>query len=276
MRSTYNLCCAPPGLTRGAAAGLSYFSPMVTDSIDRMAPTRRPTGQRVAQYQTWESLLFLHWRVPLEMLRAKIPAALEIDTFDGSAWVGLVPFAMKDVRLKGLPPVPGTADFLETNVRTYVHHQGANPGVWFFSLDAAAWLPVQVARTVWKLPYHHARMALQHEADGAVSYTTSRRAPPPVPAHCTVRYRPQGAPQAAMPGTLEHFLAERYLLYTAAGDGTLRRGQVSHTPYPLQRAEVDALDESLLAASGIVRPEDAPLAHYAAGVSVEIFPLLRV
>lgn len=249
---------------------------MTADAIDRIAPTRRPTGQRVAQYQTWESLLFLHWRVPVEMLRPKIPAALEIDTFDGSAWVGLVPFAMKGVRLKGLPPVPGTDDFLETNVRTYVHHKGAAPGVWFFSLDAAAWLPVQVARTVWKLPYHHAQMAMQHAADGTVSYSTTRRAPPPLPAHCAVTYRPVGSPQAAEPGTLEHFLAERYLLYTAVGDGSLRRGQVYHTPYPLQRAEVDTLDESLLAASGIVRPDAAPLAHYAAGVSVEIFPLQRV
>jgi len=243
--------------------------------IDRIAPTRRPEGQKVVQYQTWESLLFLHWRVPVEALRPHIPAGLEIDTFEGEAWVGLVPFAMKDVRLKHLPAVPGTANFLETNLRTYVHHQGV-PGVWFFSLDAAAWLPVQIARAVWKLPYHHARMAMSRDPDGVVAYTTERRAPPPVPARCAVRYRPEGTPSAATPGTLEHFLAERYLLYASPGEGRILRGQVYHTPYPLQTATVHSLDETLLAAAGLTRPEVPPRVHYAERVTVEIFDLLAV
>ncbi len=248
---------------------------MTEPVIDRIAPTRRPEGQRVAQYQRWESLLFLHWKVPVAALRAHIPAALEIDTFEGEAWVGLVPFAMKDVRLKALPPVPGTANFLETNLRTYVHHRGV-PGVWFFSLDAAAWLPVQIARTVWSLPYHHARMSLDRGPDGVTSYTTERRAPPPLPARCTVRYRPEGTPSPAVPGTLEHFLAERYVLYADAGGGNLRSGQVHHTAYPLQTATVLDLDESMLAAAGIARPDAPPLAHYADRVEVEIFALRKL
>ena len=240
--------------------------------MDRIAPTRRPEGRRVAQQQTWESLLFLHWRVPVEHLRPLVPAALEIDTFEGDAWVGLVPFTMKGVRLAGLPAVPGTSDFHETNLRTYVHHRGENPGVWFFSLDAAAWLPVQVARAGWHLPYHHARMSLTRGDDGVVEYDTARLGSTAA-AHCKVRYRPDGEVTPAVPGTLEHFLAERYLLYADRGGGRIQRGQVHHTPYPLQRATVLSWEESIFAAAGIARPAGEPVAHYAAGVSVDVFDL---
>ena len=243
------------------------------DQIDRLGPTRRPAGKRVAQHQTWESLLFLHWRVPVEFLRPHIPDALEIDTFDGDAWVGLVPFTMRGVRLAWLPPVPGTSDFHETNLRTYVHHRGKDPGVWFFTLEAAAWLPVQVARAGWHLPYHHARMSLTRDAAGVVDYATERRSPPPLPADCKVRYQPSGAPSPAVAGTLEHFLAERYLLYADTGAGRLQRGQVHHAPYPLQTATVHSWEESLFAACGLARPAAEPLAHYAARVDVEIFGL---
>jgi uncharacterized protein YqjF (DUF2071 family) len=242
------------------------------DPIDRIAPTRRPEGRRVAQHQTWETLLFLHWRVPVAALRPLIPAALELDTFDGDAWVGLVPFTMRGVRLAWLPAVPGTADFHETNLRTYVHHRGAQPGVWFFTLEAAAWLPVQVARIGWHLPYHHARMSLTRGDDGVIDYVTERR-DSPTPARCAVRYEPVGAPAPAAPGTLEHFLAERYLLYADTGGGRIQRGQVHHTPYPLQRAKVHAWDETIFAACGIARPAVEPIAHYASGVEVEIFDL---
>lgn len=243
------------------------------DPIDRIAPTRRPEGRSPAQHQTWETLLFLHWRVPAEALRPLIPDALEVDTFDGSAWVGLVPFTMKGVRLAWLPAVPGTSDFHETNLRTYVHHKGRDPGVWFFTLEAAAWLPVQVARAGWHLPYHHARMSLERGADGVIDYATERLSPPPLPAHFKGRYRPEGKPSPATPGTLEHFLAERYYLFADTGGGRIQRGQVHHTPYPLQRATVLSWEESICAACGVPRPEAEPLAHYAEGVDVEIFDL---
>lgn len=245
---------------------------MSADPIDRLAPTRRPAGLRLAQRQRWETLLFLHWRVPVEALRPLIPAELEIDTFDGSAWVGLVPFTMKGVRLAWLPAVPGTSDFHETNVRTYVHHRGRDPGVWFFSLDAAAWLPAKVARTFWHLPYFHADMTLDAEPDGAFAYATRRRSPPPVPATATVRCRPVGETFHAAPGTLEHFLAERYVLFAQTRAG-LQVGRVHHPPYPLRRAEVEAWDEELLAAAGIPRGPEAPQALWSPGVSVEVFAL---
>lgn len=241
------------------------------ESIDRIAPTRRPEGVRMAQRQRWETLLFLHWRVPVEALRPLIPAELEIDTFDGSAWVGLVPFTMKGVRLSWLPAVPGTSDFHETNVRTYVHYKGRDPGVWFFSLDAAAWLPAKVARTFWHLPYFHADMTLA-EADGEVSYATRRLSPQPAPAVAKVRYRPEGEDFHATPGTLEHFLAERYILYAQTRAG-LQVGRVHHPPYPLRKATVFSWEEDLLKAAGIARGGEAPMALWSPGVSVEVYAL---
>lgn len=240
--------------------------------IDRISPTMRPAGTP-AQRQRWLDLLFLHWRVPVSMLRPMIPAALEVDTFEGDAFVGLVPFAMRDVRPVWSPSVPGVSNFLETNVRTYVHREGRDPGVWFFSLDAANRLPVWIARTFWHLPYHHATMSLDKLPDGIVRYHTTRLSPPPLPAACDVTYRPVGPVQEAKPGALEHFLAERYILFADVGGGALRTGRVHHTPYPLQRAELLDWDESLLVANGIARPEGEPMAHYASGVDVDVFAL---
>ena len=243
-------------------------------TIDRIAPTRRPEG-RVAQRQSWLDLSFLHWRIPVEVLRPLVPAALEIDTYEGDAFIGVVPFTMTGVRPLWAPPVPGISNFHETNVRTYVHHQGRDPGVWFFSLEAASRIAVTIARTFWHLPYHHARMTLEKRG-GGVRYVSERKRPAPLPATCRVSCRPLGEPAAARPGTLEHFLAERYLLYTTAAGGSVRRGAVHHAPYPLQRAEIAECDETLIAAAGIARPTEAPIAHHASGVDVEIFALERV
>jgi uncharacterized protein YqjF (DUF2071 family) len=226
----------------------------------------------VAQRQSWKKLTFLHWRVPEAVLRPLVPAELTLDTFEGDAFVGLVPFTMTGVRPLWAPAVPGISNFHETNVRTYVHKDGRDPGVWFFSLDAASRVAVTVARTFWHLPYHHARMSLD-EAEGEIRYVTERLGPPPVPAGCKVTTRVLGAVSPAVGGTLEHFLAERYILYADTGGGSLSIGRVHHVPYPLQRAEAIAWEESLLQAAGIARPNDAPLAHYADGVDVEIFAL---
>lgn len=236
--------------------------------IDCIAPTRRPGG-RAAGRQDWRDLAFLHWRVPASALRPLIPAPLALDDFEGELFVGIVPFTMRGVRPWWAPPVPGLSYFHETNLRTYVHLDGRDPGVWFFSLEAANRVAVWIARTFWHLPYHHARMSLAHLDGGGVRYASSRRAGP---AACTATVAPSSPPAAATPGTLEHFLAERYVLYAAHG-GALHRGRVHHSPYPLQTARVSAWDESLLAAAGIARSAGEPLAHYASGVDVEVFPL---
>jgi uncharacterized protein len=224
------------------------------------------------QRQSWLDLSFLHWRIPVDVLRPLVPAALEIDTYEGDAFIGVVPFTMTGVRPLWSPSVPGISSFHETNVRTYVHHEGQSPGVWFFSLDAASRVAVTIARTFWHLPYYHSRMTLAKGAEG-IRYTSSRRS---LPAVCNLTCRPVSPPRVAIPGTLEHFLAERYILYADAGRGALRRGWVHHAPYPLQSAEVSAWEESLLAAAGIERPLGEPMAHYASGVDVEIFALERL
>jgi uncharacterized protein YqjF (DUF2071 family) len=244
------------------------------DSIDRLTPTIRPP-LRASMRQDWHHLLFLHWVVPAEGLRRLVPPGLDLDLFDGRAYVGLVPFTMTGVRPVWAPAVRGLSDFHETNVRTYVHRAGRDPGVWFFSLDAANPIAVALARARFYLPYYHARMSLTGEPTGAIRYTSDRLRSGPTPASCAVRATPTGLPAPAVPGTLDHFLAERYFLYAAHRD-RLYRGQVHHAPYPLQHADVTDLDETLLAAAGIERPDAAPLAHYARGVRVEVFALTRV
>ena len=253
---------------------------MPTSAIDRIGPTREPRRWPVMR-QHWRELLFLHWPVPPEAMRPLVPPQLELDLFDGTAYVGLVPFTMTGVRPVGLPPVRGLSRFHETNVRTYVHRAGRDPGVWFFSLDAANRVAVALARRLYHLPYYYARMFLDREAaarpgdPGPILYAGVRCRPEPRPASYLVRATPLGPIQPAQLGTLEHFLVERYLLY-ALDDGRLYRGQVHHHPYPLQSVDVLTLDESLLAAAGIARPGSAPLGHFARGVGVKVYALQSI
>lgn len=243
--------------------------------MDRLSPTKRPDGPP-AGYHRWRSLLFLHWQVPVEQLRPLIHPRLSIDTFDGKALVGLVPFTMEGIRpTRFLPPVPGVSAFHETNVRTYVHLDGEAPGVWFFSLDAANAVAVAAARAGWSLPYFLATMSL--EQDGStVRYATRRRYPPPTPAELEITYEIGEDLGTARPDTLEHFLAERYYLYTAGRGDSLIRGQVHHTPYPLRRASVGALRSSMLEAAGLTPTGEMLPPLYSPGVDVEVFALESV
>jgi len=230
--------------------------------------------------QKWRELLFVHWPVPAEVVRPLVPPQLDLDLFEGMAYLGLVPFTMTGVRPVGLPPVSGLSSFHETNVRTYVHVKDRDPGVWFFSLDAANSCAVRFARTFFHLPYHRAQMFLERELTGPTGQSTTivyagvRRWPSPLPASYAIRATPTGVVQPAQPGTLEHFLVERYILYTL-WQGCLYQGRVYHTAYPLQTAQILSLDETLLLAAGFQRPSTAPLAHFATGVDVEVFALRR-
>jgi uncharacterized protein YqjF (DUF2071 family) len=244
-----------------------------SDTMDRIAPTRRPPGRPV-MYQRWRTLLFLHWELPAQVLAPLLPPGLTLDTYEGRAFVGLVPFTMRGVRPAGLPAFSPLSDFHETNVRTYVHQEGRDPGVWFFSLDAANRIAVKLALAWFKLPYYFARMELKQEGPW-VSYRSERQWPAPVPARCAVRCAPAGEAASSTPGTLQHFLVERYFLYTVHSGG-LWRGQVHHTPYPVRGAQVEGLDESLLSAAGLARPPSAPLVHFSEGVDVDVFRLTRV
>lgn len=229
-------------------------------------------------YQSWRSLLFLHWKFPPEAIRPLLPPALKLDTFEGEAYVGLVPFTTQGVRPAGLPSVPCLSNFHETNVRTYVQIEGRNPGVWFFSLDAANPLAVALARRWFALPYYYARMSLDADLDDnppgrRITYRSERRPDSPINAASFISAQIAAVPPAPVAvGTLDHFLIERYLLYTVRR-GRIYRGQVHHPSYPVQPAEILACEESLLAASQISRPDEAPIVHFSGGVDVEIFSL---
>lgn len=223
--------------------------------------------------QRWRELGFLHWPVDPSAVQERLPRGLTVDTFDGQAWVGVVPFRVEGARVSFLPPVPGVSRFLEVNTRTYVHREGRDPGVWFWSLDADHPLVVAAARALFHLAYRRASIRMS-SVDGRTSFEGTRiaRGLEP-PARWSIRYGGTGAPAAATPGTLEHFLAERYILYSVSGE-RLHQGRVHHAPYPLQRGEAE-VSEDLVASAGLPRPATAPLAHYASGVDVEIFALRR-
>lgn len=236
--------------------------------MDRLSPTRRPNA-RASGTQRWRDLLFLHWEVPESVLRPLVPSDLSLDAFEGRFYVGLVPFAMFGVRPWWLPELV-SLDFLETNVRTYVHHQGKDPGVYFFSLDAASTLAVAAARQMWGLPYFNADMSLSQDDSMNFSYRARRSKSRSKPATLQVTYTAEQQTRASQPDTLEHFLFERYLLF-AERKGQLLKGQVHHAPYPVANARISHLEESLLAAAEVPVKGDPSLCHYSPGVDVEVF-----
>jgi uncharacterized protein YqjF (DUF2071 family) len=260
-------------------------SPAECCPIDRIAATARP-AERPIGYHHWTDLLFVHWRLPADLVRTLLPIELTLDTWEGDAWVGLVPFYMSGVRPWWSPPVPGVSSFCETNVRTYVHYRGRDPGVWFFSLDASNSLAVRVARWRWHLPYFRSQMNLDRAGD-SIRYASRRLWPGTAGCGCAIRATvglllghelptrelPAGR---ALPGTLEHFLIERYILYACPAPGRLLAGRVHHGPYPIREARLEAIEENVLAATGLAPPAPPCHAAFSDGVKVEIFPLRPV
>lgn len=183
----------------------------------------------------WEELLFLHWAVAPEKLAPHLPRGLELETFEGRAWLGVVPFRMARTRWRVLPPLAGTSVFPELNVRTYVR-AGGKSGVWFFSLDAASRLAVLGARVSFGLPYFHARMSCERPSDEVV-YASERTDPRGPPASFEARWRALEQPWEARTRPLERFLTERYALFALRG-GRLHVGEIAHAPWRVARAEV--------------------------------------
>ena len=232
--------------------------------LDRVAPTVRPAGPP-AGYQRWRELLFVHWSYDAAQVRALVPRSLELDLWGGRAWVGLVPFRMQATRPRWMPRPLGL-DFLETNLRTYVH-QGGKPGVYFFSLEASSWLAVKAARVTWGLPYFHAAMTARREGE-RITYRSQRKGDRA--AHLDVTYDVRDDLDPSAPGTFQHFLLERYHLF-AEKAGQLRRGQVHHRPYPVRAAAIASLDDGLVAATGLPAGGTPEAVHYSDGVDVEVF-----
>lgn len=270
----------------------------------------------------WRHLLFAHWPIAAAALRPLVSSELEIDEFEGSAWIGLVPFTMEDVSPLLLPRVPisSVTDFHECNVRTYVYPRGmendpssrrgaGGAGVWFFSLDAASRIAVWGARTFFGLPYFNARMSLHRDGD-LIDYNVERLgpfplspwerdgvrvsspfdrsvnslppSPPPSPKgrgsvpSLKCRWRALEALPPSQPGELAHFLTERYCLYAMKG-GRLHRGRIAHEPWPLRRAELLSIDDSLMRADGIdVDFTREPVLYHADRLDVRAWWLERV
>jgi uncharacterized protein len=237
-------------------------SDTVTSLLDRTAqrPWPLPSGPWIMA-QSWHDLLFAHWAVDAAMLRPHIPEKLEIDTFDGQAWLGVVPFSMTGVRLRWTPPLPWLSAFPELNVRTYVTAQN-KPGVWFFSLDAANALAVAAARLSFHLPYFRARMK-STEFRGWIEYRSHRFHAGAPEAQFEGRYRGVGEFFQAQPGTLAHFLTERYCLYSAASKGRVFRGEIHHPPWLLQGAEAHFRRNSMAEAASLIVPAERRLLHFA-------------
>lgn len=218
--------------------------------------------------QSWYDLLFAHWPVPAAELRPHVPAALPLDEYDGSAWLGVVPFLVRDAKPRGLPGVPSATEFLELNVRTYVTVDG-KPGVYFFSLDAGSALAVLGARTFFRLRYFEAEMH-RAETPAGTHYRSRRLDAPSMDLDCT--YRPVGGAAEAAPGSLEHFLTERYCLYTASRATGVVRVNIQHRPWPLQPAEAEFRRLGVARSAGVELPAIPPLLHYASDQHVLVWP----
>jgi uncharacterized protein YqjF (DUF2071 family) len=234
----------------------------MAQAMEPISAVRPDRVARPVMRQSWLDLTFLHWRYAADLVRPLIPPELELDLYDGTAWVGLVPFMIVDLTLPGWPAVPWLSHFPETNVRTYVVDREGRRGVWFFSLDAARLAAVAAARTAYALPYFWARMRV--ECDGRRARYRSRRVPP-MRAMSEIEVRI--GQEIVQPAELEVFLTARWRLY-AHRFGRILQAEIEHRPWPLQRAEVVGLKETLIAASGLPAPRGEPLAHFSRRVDV--------
>lgn len=248
-----------------AAIQISAVSDLLNQAEHRPWPL--PKGPWLMT-QTWERLLFAHWPVSFDALKPLIPPGLVLDTFEGEAWISLVPFEM-DYRLRG---APWAVRFGELNLRTYVRDP-EKPGVFFFSLDASDLITVYAARTFYALPYFRSDIRLDRRPDTSIHYTARRKHPGARAAEFQGRYSPTALMPPCRPGSLEYWLTERYCLYSVNPRGALCRAEVHHLPWPLHGAEADILTNSVVAASGIILPDTQPILHYSERLDVLVWPL---
>jgi uncharacterized protein YqjF (DUF2071 family) len=237
----------------------------------RLAMRARPERGGPLMHQSWRELLFLHWEVDAETLQSTLPPGLWVDRFEDKAYLGLVPFTLRAVRPRFFLSLPGISDFLELNIRTYVHDRHGTPGVWFYSLDANSWLAVEAARVAYHLPYQHAEMEAGAEESEEITYRCRRRATETAPSLFV--YRKTGNLPQAKPGSLEFFLIERYVLFAQAkSTGRLYAARVWHTPYPLGSIELLTWDTRLFTLDGLPEPAEEPAHRIRSwGVDVEVF-----
>lgn len=262
---------------QGAGELLLRPATVVSDSL-RQEEVLRETAHRPwslpsepwVMGQVWTDLLFAHWRLPPAALEPVIPPQLPLDTYDGSAWIGVTPFCVRGLRLRGTTPVPFVSTFAELNVRTYVTF-GGKPGIYFLSLDAASWAAVFTARRFYRLPYFRSRIAMAAYG-GAFAYDATRISGDGEPAELVARYGPAGGPLPPREDSLERWLAERYCLYTLDAQGRVLRGEIHHPPWALQPAWAEIERNTMTRPYGIELGGE-PLLHYSARQDVALWPL---
>lgn len=215
--------------------------------------------------QTWEWLLFAHWRVPERELRSVVPAELPLDTIDGKVYVAVTPFVVKALRVRGMAPPPLVSSFPEINVRTYVTVDG-RPGIYFFSFDADSRFAVETVRRIYRLPYFRAHI------DAGAEYASERSDDDGPSARFRAHYRSVGPPRAPSPGSLDHFLTERYCVYTLDDERRILRGEIHHRPWPLQAAEAEIAENTMGEQIGLAL-DATPLLHYSARQDVVFWQL---
>ncbi|MFK7849745.1 MAG: YqjF family protein [Akkermansiaceae bacterium] len=239
----------------------------------RLAQQQRPGGFPVMK-QRWAELGFFHWPFDPEIIAARLPKGLHVDTFDGRAWMGVVPFLMQRIRPVYLPPVPWLSWFHELNLRTYVFDENGNPGVWFFSLECNQPLAVEIARRTFNLPYQHACMKSEIDSN-CVIFKSSRK--DNSTAESIFKYPHPHEPIPAEPGSLEWFLVERYSLFSTSKSGTLYSGRVHHTPYQIEPMASGSCSTTIFALNGFEEPSSPPTSMLSASpVDVTIFPLKSI
>lgn len=245
--------------------------PAASTSDALLAARARPEGRPV-MFHTWRDLLFLHWSFDPEIIQRTLPEGLTVDTFDGKAWVGIVPFFMRNIRRRGFPKLPWMSNFQEVNLRTYAVDRDGVPGVWFYSLDANSWPIVQVARHWFNLPYRWA--AMSHESAGNRLTYSSRLRKRAFETGSRYQYDLIPEVRPAAPGTLEFFLIERYVLFSVRRSGKIATGRVWHSPYQIVPAVVSSWDAKLFSLGELPVPEgEFANAFYSPGVDVEVFGL---
>ena len=256
---------------------VSWMRSMSKPTLDiRLRMRERPQHQTPVLYETWQDLLFLHWEYDPQTIQRTLPKGLYVDTFEDRAYLGVIPFFMRDVRPRAFPSFRGIANFLEVNVRTYVYDANGAPGVWFYSLDASHFAAVITARLLFNLPYFFAAMTVEFDPDRKeISFSSCRSGTGPG-LNTHFKYHPASERYCAAPGTLEFFLVERYLLF-AYSKNILYSGRVWHNPYSLAEAEVSEAGERLLCLDGFQPPQKkanhAVMSH---GVDVEVYGLKRI
>lgn len=231
-----------------------------------------PPATRWTMTQRWTELLFAHWPLPPEALGGRIPAGLELDLWEGQPWISVVPFRIDALRFRGFP---ASSRFLELNVRTYVTCNG-KPGVFFFSLDAQSRPAVEAARRLFYLPYLYAKMSLRRES-GWIHYECARTDRRGKPAVFSADYRPLSPEhRLAGPGTLEHWLTERYCLYSVNAEGAVHVGEIHHLPWQLQPAELRTRVNSMAASHDLALPDMEPVITYTEKLDVLLWPLRKL